>query len=160
MARDVHEREDLLRDAVALSPRIQIRLDDSPATEVFAGFRGNCLSVYFGSSPVYHFNASGDLRRAYVDDRLIKAEKGRIVALRRVQSTRRSELLRTTWDESRVASFLTQLHERLSALSEALASGAYEIVGQVPNDGDALKRLQERLILLEHPRIADSPHVD
>ena len=107
-------------------------LADSTATEVFAGFRGSCLSVYFGSSPVYHFNASRELRRAYADDRLVKAEKGRLVALRRVQSTSRSELLRTTWDEARMESFLAQLHERLATLSEALANGAFEVVGQEP----------------------------
>ena len=48
MARETHDREDLLRDAHALLPRIELRLqlEDKQST-VVAGFRGESLSLYF-----------------------------------------------------------------------------------------------------------------
>src|SRR5688572_1167889 len=84
MARETHDREDLLRDAVALVPRVLLHttIDGTPC-EVFAGFRGELLSLYFGGDPVYHFNAAGELRRGYVDDQLIKAERRRLIFMKR-----------------------------------------------------------------------------
>ena len=81
MAREVHEREDLLRDAKALMPRVQLEFMTEQGKEtIFAGFRGAvALSLYFDSDPVYHFNSSNQLRRAYVEDRIIKADRKSVV---------------------------------------------------------------------------------
>ena len=53
MAREIHEREDLLRDARALVPRALLRVKLAGAeSEVFIGLRGKSLSLYFGDDPV------------------------------------------------------------------------------------------------------------
>jgi hypothetical protein len=42
-----------------------------------AGFRTSGSDFFFGAEPVYQFNTAGELRRAYCDDLLIKASRGR-----------------------------------------------------------------------------------
>jgi hypothetical protein len=66
MPHECHDREDLLRDARALVPRVQIKatLGGQPVS-LFAGFRGEALSLYYNADPVFHFNADGALRRAF-----------------------------------------------------------------------------------------------
>src|SRR5687767_9697141 len=117
MAREVHEREDLLRDAVALVPRIALRLTvDDQLCDVFAGFRGESLSLYFGGDPVYHFNAAGELRRGYVDDQLIKAERRRLVFMKRQPREHETALELQPHDDLAEQSLLAGLQHRLNQL--------------------------------------------
>ena len=76
MARITQDREDLLLEATALVPRAMLRTSIAgTACEVFAGFRGASLIIYFGPSTVYHFNASRRSRRAFIYGRVITAEE-------------------------------------------------------------------------------------
>jgi len=159
MAREIHEREDLLRDATALTRRVQLRIEDAPVSQdVFAGFRtGQALSLYFGSDPAYHFDSSARLRRAYVDDRLIKAEKGRLVSLTR--QTDSSQLLRHDFSEQEQTRFGETLQHRLVELAEALRNNRYRIVGEVSEDGTVVAQLGQWLEGFRQMRFADSPNV-
>lgn len=139
MARDAHRREDLLRDATALVPRVKLQLPDG--VDVFAGFRGDALSVYFGDDPVYHFNAARELRRAHVTGRLIKAELGRLAALTRRETELETEMVRADLDDAAGTALLQDAERRLTMLRDALASHAVIIVGQAPAEGDAVERL-------------------
>lgn len=161
MAREVYPREDLLRDAKALLPRVQFEVTLARQKEtLFAGFRvQGALSLYFGTEPVYHFNSSNQLRRAHVEDRLIKAEAGRLVALRRQQSQISSELLRQEMSDSEESEFCQSLGARLQELKEALQAKRYTAVGQVPETGDAVGQLQRWLEEFHEVTIADSPRV-
>src|SRR5204863_2544475 len=78
MAREESSREDLLREATALVERIELIPNGSTSDgRIVAGFRRNgALSVFFGEDPVYQFNAAGELRRAYTDGKLLKADRG------------------------------------------------------------------------------------
>ena len=68
MARHAQRRENLLRDARALTPRVLLQLTVlGKSVEVFAGFRGDSLSLYFGEDPVYHFNAAGETVGAVIE---------------------------------------------------------------------------------------------
>ena len=160
MAREVHEREDLLRDATALVPRIQLRLtrDDSPL-EVFAGFRQGALSLYFGEDPVYHFNNAGELRRAFVDDKLIKAEKGKLVAWSPDRHDERTDMLRHDLTTDEQQRFCQRLMDWFTWLRTGLEGRRYEVVGQVPEESDALERLQTWLADLSDVMVAESPRV-
>ncbi|MCA9269139.1 MAG: hypothetical protein KDA41_11745, partial [Planctomycetales bacterium] len=83
MAKQQHDREDLLREATALVVRAELQLN-SDAHPVVAGFRqGGEASFYFGFDPVFQFNSERQLRRAFYDGRLIKAEQGALIALAR-----------------------------------------------------------------------------
>ena len=160
MARDVHEREDLLRDAVALVPRVLLRVElDGQSSEVFAGFRGASLSLYFGDDPVFHFNDHGELRRAFVSDRLIKAERGTLVTLERKRSEGVTVLEGARLSPKDESALLEELRRRLRGLSDALATTSVVIVGQVPNDGDGVARLGAWLMANPNPTIAASPRV-
>lgn len=160
MARELHDREDLLRDARALVPRLtlQMRLADSLIT-LFAGFRGEALSVYFGDDPVFHFNAQGELRRAFAGGRLFKAHRGRLSELVRKSSADAVTFAAADFDISRQDRFLADLANRLAELRGALESGRFTLVGQEPRDGDALERLRRWLSMHEAIVVAASPRV-
>ena len=128
-----------LRDATALVPRVMLRAADG--SDVFAGFRGEALSLYFGEDPVYHFTVAGELRRAYVGGRLIKAEGGRLVAMTRRESTAQTVLERCELNADEQRAMLLDIGLRLGGLREALVGSELKIVGTVPADGDAVGRL-------------------
>src|SRR5437588_282047 len=86
MARETTDREDLLREATALVERAELAVADWPEPVVIGFRRDGAASIYFGGDPVYQFNARGELRRAFVADRLFKAEHGILAALDRQRS--------------------------------------------------------------------------
>ena len=161
MARETHEREDLLRDATALVPRIQLRMSrEGKPCEVFAGFRKEgALSLYFDDDPVYHFNSAGELRRAFVDDRLVKAEQGRLVAMQPQRSEKSTDLLRHELSPAEEQRFCKSTSERIAWLLAELQAERYQLIGQVPEEGDALRRLINWLDHFAELQIAQSPRV-
>jgi hypothetical protein len=161
MARVTHEREDLLRDARALVPRLQLRFQRTCGTAqtVFAGFRGDALSLYVGEDPVYHFDAHGRLRRAFIDDRLIKAARGRLVAMQRVRTEREVVLQSTALDEAAELRLLDALATTLGEFRAALAAGIVVVDGEVPPAANALARLAEWLERHPRPLPAPSPRI-
>jgi hypothetical protein len=161
MAREIYQREDLLRDAKALVPRamLRVRLFGSE-TEVFVGFRGQSLSLYFGDDPVLHFNAQGELRRAFIADRLVKAEQGQLVSLQRQRSSGEVVLARVELNALQQEELLLDAARRLAELHSALTDNRWRLVGQIPEDGDAVARLGA---WLDAPRVivvAKSPRVE
>jgi hypothetical protein len=160
MAREIHEREDLLRDAVALVPRVLFRLQLSGRrVELFAGFRGESLSLYLDDDPVYHFNDRGELRRAFIEGRLIKAEHGRLVSLMRKRTEQEVALERQSGSEDASREVSARLAQILSDLVAEMNANRFEVVGQIPEDGDAAVRVSAWLNRYRNPMIAASPHV-
>lgn len=160
MAREIQKREDLLRDAHALVPRLLVRIADGQAgVDVLAGFRGESLSLYFGDDPAYHFNAAGELRRAFVADRLVKAERGRLVALERRRSADEVILERRDLDEASHRRLLSELTRRVDGLRAALNANEFIVCGQFPPDGDALMRLVQWLKKHQPIAVATSPRI-
>ena len=161
MAREVQDREDLLRDGKALVPRVELQVEiDEQTVTVVAGFRAHgALSLYFDAEPVYHFNSRNQLRRAFVDDRLVKAERGRLIALRRVQSNTSSTLLRHEMTDAEQSELCRRLQDYLQALGQALAANRYVAAGQIPEDSDVVIQLQGWLGRLKEVTIAESPRV-
>jgi hypothetical protein len=160
MARITEDREDLLREATALIPRVMLGMKIRAAPcEVFAGFRRDSLSIYFGASPVYHFNAASELRRAFLDDRLIKAQAGHLVGAVRERTPREVALVSTPLSSAESERFLAELTSLLAELRDNLDTGAYTAVGQVPDGGDAIERLRAWLVNWPGPRVADVANV-
>jgi hypothetical protein len=160
MARNSEPREDLLRDARALSPRVMLQVEFAGGeVELFAGFRGDSLSLYFGDDPVYHFNADGELRRAFVNGQVIKAEKRRVVFLRRRLSDAATTLERQSPDIEVEQAFQAEMQRRLDELRSALAREQVEVIGEAPASGEALPRLVAWLELHRSIEIAASPRV-
>src|SRR5262245_23002530 len=118
MAREESDREDLLREATALVKRIELAPPGGSANDhIVIGFRDSgAASVFFGAEPAYHFNSAGELRRAYVDGKLLKAERGRLVELNRVRQQAAVELQRRDLSAEEQSGFLSAMIERLDSL--------------------------------------------
>lgn len=159
MPRQTHKREDLLRDAVALSPRIKLVYKHAPEVPIFAGFRGEALSLYFDEDPAYHFNSDKALRRAFYRDKLYECAGGRLRKLLRDTSSGAVKLERLEVSPEFQASFAKVLETRLAELSQAIKTESIEPVGQVPEDGSGLKKLKTWLEQFEALVFANSARV-
>jgi hypothetical protein len=147
MARHESDREDLLREATALVERIELApIDRADAQHIVVGFRRDgALSLFFGADPVYQFNAAGELRRAFHDNQLFKAARGRLVALCRSRGESEVQLLRRDLTDDEQALFLSDLTTRLQTFAEQLAAGAFAVVGQVPQNVNVMERVHKWL---------------
>lgn len=157
MAREESNREDLLREATALVERIELVLNDA---HVVAGFRGDgALSVFFGEDPVYQFNAAGKLRRAFCDGKLIKAVRGKLVALQRTRTETEVQLVRHELSEAEQAELLARMAAQLNRLNASLNSGGFVIAGQQPPATDVMGRLKAWFAAHKEWAVADRPNV-
>ena len=161
VAREAHDREDLLRDARGLLPRATFALDlEGGPLELFAGFRGDALSLYFGQDWVVHFNSRGELRRAYIEPELLKAVDGRLAAMRREQSERESALVSRVFGAEEQSALLAELQRRLDTLAESLRTQQFRTVGEVPEESGLVERLQAWLARRPRPiAIAAAPNI-
>lgn len=158
MARREEDREDLLREATALVERAEFRLIGEPEPVVVGFRRNNSASIFFGGEPVYQFNALGELRRAYDQGLLYKAEHGALVSLCRRRVPGEVQLVRKELSADESAQFLAQIARRLAVLRDDLRSGRFELVGQVPESVDVCHRIVEWLNRLAlPPAVAASP---
>jgi hypothetical protein len=154
MAREEADSEDLLGTATAYIERIEWQLDLPGLAEatVFVGFRRNgAISFYFGSDPVYHFNATGELRRAFFQGRLIKAEQGRLIGMQRERTDTEVALLSAEFSANETASLCQQATQELRTLLAALQNHRVKLNGQFP----ANVPIEQRVIawLVSHPAI-------
>jgi hypothetical protein len=123
MARDEHDREDLIAEATALVDRAAFAAADANEDAVI-GFRGDgSASVFLTPDCVYHFTRTGELRRAYVDQTLYKAERGRLVAMNRARTARETSLIRRDLTDGETAAFLTSMQNGLRELAAQLREG-------------------------------------
>jgi hypothetical protein len=158
MARDESNREDLLSEATALVERIE--LVDLSGVSVVAGFRADgALSVFFGEDPAYHFNAAGELRRAYCDSLLLKATQSRLVSLKRVRTEHEVQLVRHTLTDVEQEAFVSRMKNQLSRLANTIATGNFQAERQVPPDADILGRLQRWISARKEWPIAARPNL-
>lgn len=159
MARQESDREDILREATALVERVELELAGSGAPLV-AGFRRDgSVSLFWGPDKVYQFNTTCELRRGYLDGRLTKAERGRLIALTRVRGESAVQLVRHSFNEREVVEYLAALQSDLAQLRQALECGEVRVAGQVPEQADVVGRLLTWLgSLPSEIAIADSPH--
>jgi len=153
MARRESDREDLLREATALVERAEIRIPGENEPIVVGFRRDGSASFFFGADPVYQFNSAGELRRAYIDGLLYKAERGRLISLRRERSETEVSLIRNELQPHETDALLTTARARLARLNEALASHSFTLVGEVPTSGNVVGRARQWLASLP-PKIS------
>lgn len=138
MARDESDREDLLREAVALTRRAEFTLCDE-SEPVFAGFkRDGSLSVYFGADPVFQFNPEGRLRRAYAGGFLFRTQGHTLARLERVRMETETILHRHDLSPEELGGFLSGMRADLDALRQKICERRFETVNQIPEDGDVI----------------------
>ena len=160
MARLEQDREDILREATGLVERVELSLHGT-AEQIVIGFRCNgAASFYVDQDPVFHFNVGGELRRGYRDGRLLKAERGSLVALQRRRTPDEVQLVRHESDALETEEYLAFAKQHLRQIQDALNSGQYKIVGQVPDGANVVERILEWLDRRgETIHIAERPHV-
>ena len=160
MNRRESDREDLLREATALVERAELQVPGF-AEPVVVGFRPDgAASFFFGADAVYQFNAARELRRAFVDGLLFKAERGKLVELRRERSEGAVALVRRELDAENKVAFMVAVHHQLARLRAECSAKSLVAVGQVPVEGKVLPRIIEWLAELPRPiMIADIPNV-
>ena len=160
MAKDEQDREDLLAEATALVQRVELNVDGF-VDPVVVGFReSGAASIYFGAEPVYQFNSKNELRRAYANSRLLKADRGRLIALERRRTSDQVQLVRHELDDAETDAFRAEIRQCFGQLLEALGAGRFRIVGQVPEGADVVGRACTWLLSMagEIP-LARSPRV-
>ena len=160
MAREESDREDLLREAVALVERVELRVAGEPET-VTAGYRKNgALSLFFGPDPVWQFNAEGELRRGYLAGKLLKAQGRGLVEMTRERTAESTQLLSRPLTADEQQAIIKEASRRIAELHAALADGEFEVVGQVPAEGDVTARVTQSLSTLRTGfAVAASPRV-
>lgn len=135
MARQESDREDLIREATALKPRVEWEIVGEPGV-VFAGLKRNgALSLYFDQDPVYQFDAEGRLRRAYVDGYLYRSDGDRLAQLHRERTETETVLARQDIVGTDLVQFLTTMRERLRSLVARLQCGQATVLRSI-TDGD------------------------
>ncbi|TWU28569.1 hypothetical protein [Bythopirellula polymerisocia] len=161
MSRRTKAREDLLREATALVPRLLLQLDQAGrSVEVFAGFRsGNALSLYFDSDPVYHFNSENQLRRAFLDGNILKADQGKLVAWDPLRTSGSVNMVRREFSAADQEQLGKDLIRKLRELKSSLAEQQFTLLGQVPVDGRGLERLSNWLESFCDFTVAKTPNV-
>lgn len=148
MAREEQDREDLLGEATALQPRGELLLP-AYAEPVVVGFRKNGAgSVFYGADPAYHFNTQQQLRRAYVDGLLIKADGGRLVAMRRVRVPGEVQLRSRELTDANQQQLLAALTERLTTTEASLRAGRFTLTGEAPTGSGIVDRTLEWLAMM------------
>src|SRR5687767_3585112 len=116
MAREEHDREDLLREATAFVDRAEFAVSGF-ASPVFVGLRRDgAASIYVNSDRVYHFNAAGELRRAYCDGLLYKADRGNLVSLDRRRDANETSLVSRRLPAEETRAFLEEMLKSLARL--------------------------------------------
>ncbi|MBI3839600.1 MAG: hypothetical protein HY288_16895 [Planctomycetia bacterium] len=141
MAREEHDREDLLAEAKALVERVSLDISGNDEQVVIGFRRDGSASFYFSPQRVYQFTSAGQLRRGFVGDRLFKAQRRQLIALRRERHEQAVELIRHVLDPRETAGFMAEMRSHLNALHHALAEGKFKIVGQVPEGADMIARI-------------------
>ena len=145
MARHEADREDLMQEATVLVRRAawQVSFQAGP---VVAGFkRSGAWSVYFGSDPVYQFDADGRLRRAFADGDLWRTQGTTLARLQRERTDDQTELRRHDLTHTELAEFLREARRRLDVLLTELDCGAGLLLRQAPADGDVASELAAAL---------------
>lgn len=141
MARQEADREDLIKEAVALLPRAEFQLPDA-ADLLTAGFRADdAISLFFGQDPVYQFDKTGALRRAYVGGFLYRSQGTTLARLERIRSETQTTLQRQDLTDQELDQFQQTMTQRLQTLLTSLNAGHVQVLRSVPESVDWPQRL-------------------
>lgn len=147
MARDSAEREDLMAEAIALSPRVEFVIRGSSAqsdraVEIVAGRRSDGRwSVFFDGDPVYHFDSEHRLRRAFVDGVLYRSQGTTLARLTRQETQRETVLLRHDLTAEELVQFFQRMRQNLQSIVDSLSQEQVQPRRCVPEDANCLPDL-------------------
>jgi hypothetical protein len=150
MARNESDREDLIREATALIRRTELAADDL-SEPITIGFRSNgAMSVFVGQDPVYQFDPTGRLRRAYVGGTLFRSQHSTLAKLDRQRTPEQTILQRQDLNADELQQFRREMRLCLSAVRSALTEGRLKQVRTVPPDADLIPEILNFLASIDH----------
>ncbi|MEJ7592668.1 MAG: hypothetical protein WKF77_14050 [Planctomycetaceae bacterium] len=153
MAQHEEDREDLMREAVALPHRVELSVVGFNSL-ITIGFRSNsAMSIFIGQDPVYQFDSESRLRRAYVDGLLYRSQHTTLAMLKRERTNTQTLLLRTDLDHHALQKFRETMLHSLHRLEQKLNSADFRILRSVPESVSHIARIQSTLASI---RIAES----
>lgn len=160
MARHESEREDLIREAVALLPRAEFSLPELPEP-LTIGLRNQAASFFFGQDQVYHFDPDGRLRRAFVAGFLFRSQHNGLARLERIRTETETQLLQSQLTSEELLQFRRQMHTRLQQVLVALSENNLKLLRSVPPDTDWTILITSRLhsICTADPWLSDTIRV-
>ena len=145
MAQHEEDREDLMREAVALPDRVELSVDGFESL-ITIGFRSNtAMSIFIGQDPVYQFDPEGRLRRAFVDGLLFRSQHTTLAMLKRERTETQTLLLRTDLADDALLKFRETMRRSLELLEQKLGSAAIRVVRSVPESVCHIARIQTAL---------------
>ena len=153
MAQHEDDREDLMREAVALPHRVELSVNGFESL-ITIGFRSNsAMSIFIGQDPVYQFDPEGRLRRAFVDGLLYRSQHTTLAMLKRERTDTQTLLLRTDIADDALQSFRGTMLFSLQILEQKLNSADFTIRSSVPDAISHITRIQSTLASI---RLAES----
>lgn len=158
MAKQVQDREDLLRDGRQMAIRGETTINDIVVT---IGFRdAGQMSLYCGPDPVFQFNAGQQLRRVFFAGERYAADARHLVRLDRASRGGKVQFVPKEVSEDRRAAIMQSLERWIGDLR--LANTTEHAEWRVADQQDAVfhQQLSGWLDALPQPiEIADSPSV-
>ena len=148
MARNEQDREDLIREAVALVDRVELSVAGFEEF-ITIGFRANsAMSIFIGQDPVYQFDPAGRLRRAFVDGLLFRSQEVTLAMLKRERTETETRLLRTDLDAGMLQTFRATMQKSLEILCQNLDVGRFTTIRSAPEAVDHIPRIRSALAVI------------
>lgn len=139
------DREDLMREAVALPDRVELSVPSFDSL-ITIGFRSNsAMSIFIGSDPVYQFDPEGRLRRAFVAGLLYRSQHTSLAMLKRERTATQTGLLRTELGDDALQAFHDTMLVSLTLLEQKLHASDFRIARSMPDDVCHITRIQAAL---------------
>lgn len=146
MPRDESPREDLLAEATALVRRAELTGPEFPEPVVAGFWNDGGLSVYFGEDPVFRFDETGQLKRAFVEGIKYQVRDSTLVRLKQDRtSTDRVRLIRQRLTHVEARPFCQKIQELLTRLLVGLQEAQVTQGAAVPDDSDVVTELLDVL---------------
>ena len=159
MAQHEVDREDLMREAVALPDRVELSVNGFESL-ITIGFRPNsAMSIFIGQDPVYQFDPEGRLRRAFVDGLLYRSQHTTLAMLKRERTDTQTLLLRTDIADDALQSFRGTMLCSLQILEQKLNSADFTIRRSVPDAISHITRIQSALASIRRTESWLSPTI-
>lgn len=146
MARNEADREDLIREAVALTERAELQCVSFPEA-VTIGYRATgAFSVFFGQDPVYQFDPDYRLRRAFENGSLFRSHETTLARMIRQRTEEQTLLIRSDLLPDELAAFRSKMLNHLQTLLSDLDTRQTNIIRIVPDGLDIFPRLRTTLL--------------
>ena len=159
MARREADREDIMREAVALKRRVSFAVPGT-ADLVVCGVRANGYwSFYLDPDRVYQFDDQFRLRRAYVAGHLYRTQGDTLARMHRERSEAETVLQRVDLNSVELVAFLNEADFALARLLSQIQSGEARVVESIPRDADVLSELRSALERLVGSNLDLSPAI-